>query len=187
MNVPFTILRASRLLPLAGILALSQPVLAQTDSTATQKADSTKQNEPQLPVFTITAGDLDNELGSQDISGVLQSSRDIFSSTAGFTFGQARFRIRGFDSENMLVSINGVLMNDLETGWATWSNWAGLNDITRWNQIRVGVAPSRYNFGGIGGYTEMNVRPSELRKGVRVSYASTNRAYRNRIDRKSVV
>jgi hypothetical protein len=181
MNRSRSFLHAARLLPLAGILLLTLPAYAQTDSTTTAKTDTTKQNEPQLPVFTITAGDLDNELGSQDISGVLQSSRDIFTATAGFTFGQARYRIRGFDSENMLVSINGVMMNDLETGWATWSNWAGLNDITRWNQIRAGVAASRYNFGGIGGYTEMNVQPSALRKGVRVSYASTNRAYRNRI------
>ncbi|MBK9418058.1 MAG: TonB-dependent receptor plug domain-containing protein [Flavobacteriales bacterium] len=154
---------------------------AQVDSTSIDRQDTLRRNEPQLPVFTITADDLDSELGSQDISGILQSSRDVFTNTAGFTFGQARFRIRGFDSENMLVSINGVLMNDLETGWASWSNWAGLNDITRWNQVRAGVNPSRYNFGGIGGYTEMNVQPSALRKGLRVSYASTNRAYRNRI------
>ena len=161
---------------------------AQTDSTAVptdtivNPLDTTAAGQqPRVPVFTITADDLDAELGNQDISGILQSARDIFTSTAGFNFGSARFRVRGFDSEQMPVSINGVLMNDLELGWASWSNWGGLNDVTRWMQVRTGLGPNRVNFGGLGGYTNIDVRPSELRKGLRVSYASTNRAYRNRV------
>ncbi|MDX9751646.1 MAG: TonB-dependent receptor [Flavobacteriales bacterium] len=156
---------------------------AQTDSTRVrQDPDTTAAAvQPRTPVFTITADDLDAELGNQDISGILQSSRDIFTSTAGFNFGSARFRVRGFDSEQMPVSINGVYMNDLELGWASWSNWGGLNDVTRWMQVRAGLGPSRVNFGGLGGYTNIDVRPTELRKGLRVSYASTNRAYRNRV------
>ena len=155
----------------------------QTDTllTATSTDTTLSGANPRTPVFTLTADDLDSELGSQDISGILQSSRDIFTSTAGFSFGQARFRIRGYDSENTLVSINGVMVNDLENGWASWSNWGGLNDVTRWMTVRAGTGPSRYNFGGVGGYSEINVRPSDLRKGLRVSYASANRAYRNRI------
>ena len=145
-----------------------------TDTSATK-------NAPQLPVFTLTTDDLDGELGNQDISGILQSSRDVFTSVAGFSFGQARFRIRGYDSENTLVTINGVLVNDLETGWATWSNWAGLNDVTRWMQVRTGIGSNRNLFGSIGGSSDMNIQASALRKGVRVSYASANRAYRNRI------
>ncbi|MEZ4806810.1 MAG: TonB-dependent receptor [Flavobacteriales bacterium] len=163
------------------LLFLGTLLHAQVDSTLNALPDTTQRNEPRIPVFTITADDLDSELGGQEISGILQSSRDVFTATAGFNFGSARFRIRGFDSENTLVSINGVLVNDLETGWATWSSWGGLNDVTRWMQVRTGVGPSRFNFGSIGGYTELNVRPSQLRKGLRVSYASTNRAYRNRV------
>jgi hypothetical protein len=165
------------------LLAIPMIGLSQTDTTVAPVTPDTtsKATEPQLPIFTITADDLDSELGAQDISGILQSSRDVFTSTAGFNFGTARFRIRGFDPENTIVSINGVMVNDLESGWTTWSNWAGLNDVTRWMQVRTGVGPSRYNFGGIGGYSEINVRPSELRKGIRLSYASSNRAYRNRI------
>jgi hypothetical protein len=163
-------------------LCLSLGAAAQLDTTvAPQAPDTTITPDNRIPIFTITAGDLDAELGSQDISGILQSSRDVFTATAGFNFGSARFRIRGLDPENTVVSINGVLVNDLESGWASWSNWAGLNDVTRWMQVRTGVGPSRHNFGGIGGHTDINVRPSDLRKGVRLSYASANRAYRNRI------
>lgn len=142
--------------------------------------DTSSANRPQLPVFTLTTDDLDGELGNQDISGILQSSRDPFTAVAGFNFGQARFRIRGYDGENTIVTINGLRVNDLETGWAVWSNWAGLNDVTRWMQVRTGIGPSRVVFGGLGGTTDMDIRPSALRKGVRASYASANRAYRNR-------
>ncbi|MCB9178363.1 MAG: Plug domain-containing protein [Flavobacteriales bacterium] len=139
--------------------------LAQSDTTlAPVIPDTSAANRPQLPVFTITADDLDAELGSQDISGILQSSRDVFTAVAGFNFGSARFRIRGYDSENTLVTINGVLVNDLETGWAQWSSWAGLNDVTRWMQVRTGLGATRYNFGGVGGSTDINVRSSSLRK-----------------------
>lgn len=161
---------------------LGYSTTAQVDTTvAVQPPDTTVKANPELPVFTITADDLDSELGAQDISGILQSSRDVFTSTAGFNFGSARFRIRGYDNRNMLVSINGILVNDMESGWASWTQWGGLNDVTRWMRVRTGVSPSRLNFGGLGGYTDIHMRAGEMRKGVRVSYASANRAYRNRM------
>lgn len=164
-------------------IGCSLPGSAQTDSLSIAPAPDTTAavNAPKLPIFTLTTDDLDGELGNQDISGILQSSRDVFTAVAGFNFGQARFRIRGYDSENTLVTINGVLVNDLDNGWASWSNWAGLNDVTRWMQVRTGITANRNLFGSLGGTSDMNIRASALRKGVRVSYASTNRAYRNRV------
>lgn len=165
-----------------GLATNIMEVHGQTDTTlAVQAPDTSANAQPQVPVFTITADDLDAELGGQDISGILQSSRDVFAATAGFNFGSARFRIRGYDGRNTLVSINGILVNDMESGWASWSQWAGLNDVTRWMQVRTGISPSRLNFGGLGGYTDLHVRASEMRQGVRVSYASANRAYNNRV------
>lgn len=164
---------AAVLLPLASS--------AQTDTILNPPVpDTTLANRPHLPVFTLTTDDLDGELGNQDISGILQSARDPFTAVAGFNFGQARFRIRGYDGENTIVTINGVRVNDLESGLAVWSNWAGLNDVTRWMQVRTGIGPSRFLFGSLGGTTDMNISASGIRKGVRVSYASANRAYRNR-------
>ncbi|MBK7102479.1 MAG: TonB-dependent receptor [Flavobacteriales bacterium] len=180
----------NRSILLIGLL-IAQSAFAQSDTTlapmdadttrASLLADSVQNLNPRTPVITITSDDLDSELGSQDVSGILQSSRDIFTSTAGFNFGSARFRIRGYDSENTLVTINGVLVNDLETGWASWSTWGGLNDVTRYTQVRTGIGATRYNFGSIGGSSDINIRPGALRKGLKVSYASANRAYNNRL------
>lgn len=158
-------------------------ISAQQDTTdVTLTADSVDYfNQPMTPDFTITSEDLESEMESQDISGILQSSRDIFTSTAGFNFGSARFRIRGYNSDYTMISINGVAVNDLETGRTTWWRWGGLNDVTRYMTVRTGIHPSPYNFGALGGYSEIDARASSLRKGTRISYAAANRAYRNRV------
>jgi hypothetical protein len=52
----------------------------------------------------------DDNSGSESTSGLLQSSRDAFQQAA-VNWGQARFRIRGLDSENAMTMINGVSMN----------------------------------------------------------------------------
>jgi hypothetical protein len=179
MAASFRLLRLSAFMALIG--AHLPAAFGQIDTAVSPPVpDTAAINRPQLPVFTLTTDDLDGELGNQDISGILQSSRDPFNAVAGFAFGQARFRIRGFDGENTIVTINGVRVNDLESGWAVWSNWAGLNDVTRWMQVRTGIGPSRLVFGSLGGTTDMNIGASGIRKGLRVSYASANRAYRNR-------
>jgi len=164
------------------MLFVTLPAVAQVDSTVATTPDTLDATtHGRMLLTTVTADDLESELGSQDIAGILQSSRDVFTSTASYNFGAARFRIRGLDPENTLFSINGVLVNDLETGWATWTNWAGLNDVTRWMTVRTGITASRLNFAGIGGFVELSMRASELRKGTRVSYASSNRIYSNRV------
>ncbi|MGY6562256.1 MAG: hypothetical protein ACXITV_09120 [Luteibaculaceae bacterium] len=134
-----------------------------------------------LPVYNAESGDVDSDLEQQDIGALLQSSRDIFTATAGFAFGPARFRIRGYNSENMPVFMNGIRVNDLEGGRAIWNMWGGLNDITRNLDVRTGVTANPYHFGGIGGFTNINTDASTFSKGTRASYAMSNRAYVHRL------
>lgn len=133
----------------------------------------------QIPVVTL--GDLESDQQVQNVSGLLQASRDIFLSTAGFVFGQTRFRVRGYDSENTAVMINGVPLNDPETGRAYWSAWGGLNDVTRFQETDFGIAASPYTFGGVSGATNIDARASLMRPGSRLTYSLTNRAYRHRL------
>ncbi|MCB0795029.1 MAG: hypothetical protein KDB88_09855, partial [Flavobacteriales bacterium] len=84
-----------RIMAIGLLLAMSLTVSGQEDTTGlVPPADTTAAENPTTPIYTITADDLDSELGSQDISGILQSSRDLFTSTAAFNWGSARFRIR---------------------------------------------------------------------------------------------
>ncbi len=135
-----------------------------------------------LSTITITDDELNDDASAADnISGLLQSTRDVYLRTAAFEFGGSFFRIRGLDSENGIVMINGIEMNKLFNGRPQWSNWGGLNDVMRNQEFTNGLTPSNYTFGGLLGSTNINTRASEQRAGVRVSYASSNRSYVHRV------
>ncbi len=164
-----------RFLSIFIILLMIQQVWAQTDTTTV----SNEQTE--IPTFTLSETGLNDESQSQDVSGLLQASRDIFVSTAGYVFGPARFRVRGYDSQNISVLMDGVSLNDPTSGRAYWSSWGGLNDITRYNVVQNGIVSSEFGFGGVGGITEITARPSTFRKQLKFSYSLSNRSYRNRL------
>lgn len=142
------------------------------------KLDTTLSQEP---IFTISLDDLEDSFEEQDFSGLLQSSKDVFSSIAAYNFSSSRFRPRGYGSQNQSVLINGVSLNNAETGRAIWAHWGGLNDITRYQQSSTGVSSNPFGFGGISGYTNIDARASELRAGTRFSSALANRSYRSRL------
>lgn len=151
--------------------------------SATAQTDSTTLNttENQVPVLSLSSSDFEGDDISHDISGLLQGSRDVFQSVAGYNLGSARFQIRGYESESNLVMINGVPVNDPETGRVFWSVWGGLNDATRNTVNTVGLAPVRENFGMIGGSTNIQLRASEYRPGTRLTYSAGNRSYNQRL------
>ncbi len=135
--------------------------------------------ESDISEITLSDDELsDDEGGADNTSGLLQSSRDVFVRAAAFNFSW--FRSRGYDSENATVLINGIKMNKVATGRPQWSNWGGLNDITRNQEFSYGLAPSDITFGGVLGATAINTRASTQRKGNRISASSSNRSYQGR-------
>ncbi|MGM5470606.1 carboxypeptidase regulatory-like domain-containing protein [Flavobacteriaceae bacterium LMO-SS05] len=134
--------------------------------------------------FTIALSDdeLNDDTGGADnISGLLSSSQDVFQRTVAFEFSSSFFNVRGLDSDNGTVLINGIEMNKLYNGRPQWSNWGGLNDVVRNQELASGLAPSHYNFGGILGTTNINTRASAYKKGGQLTYSSSDRSYTNRL------
>lgn len=80
-----------------------------------------------LPTISISDGGGDDGMESQSIQGLLNSSTDVFVSTAAYTFGPLMFRIRGYEQNYSLVTLNGFVLNDVESGVPYYSNWGGLN------------------------------------------------------------
>ena len=131
--------------------------------------------------ITLTEDDLNNDRGeSENTTGILQASRDIFQNKAAFDWGQAFFRIRGYGSENAVVLLNGISMNKLFNGRPDWNNWGGLNDATRNQQLTPGLSASTHNFGGILGSSNISTRASKYRSGLRVTSSYSNRTYAGR-------
>jgi hypothetical protein len=135
-------------------------------------------------LFTITLSDdelNDDTSGADNISGLLSASQDIFQRAAAFEFSPSFFRLRGLNTDNGTVLMNGIEMNKIFDGRPQWSNWGGMNDVLRSQELSNGLAPSPYNFGGLLGSTNINLRASNYRSGGRITYSSSNRSYTNRL------
>jgi hypothetical protein len=133
-----------------------------------------------LPTISISDGAGEDGMESQSIQGLLNSSSDAFVSTAAYTFGPLMFRIRGYEQNYSLVTLNGFVLNDVESGAPYYSNWGGLNDVMRNTMITSGPDPIGYLFEPVGGIARIITRASEYRAGVKVVYSASNRTYRNR-------
>lgn len=168
----------------AGYILKRYPIVINEGQTVNITDMTLEIDQADADLFTInlTDDELNTDSGGLDnVSGLLQASQDVFQRTAAFEWSSSFFRIRGLDSENGSVLINGIEMNKLFDGRPQWSDWGGLNDVLRNQELTTGLQPSNYNFGGILGTTNMQVRASSYREGGRVTYSSSNRSYRNRI------
>lgn len=133
-----------------------------------------------LGALGVSEGFSDAGFETQSIQGVLSSSADIFLSTAAYTFGPVMFRVRGYDANYQNVSMNGFVVNDVESGSPYYSNWGGLNDVMRNAMVSSGPEPIGFLFEPVGGATRINTRASLYRSGLKAVYSLSNRTYRNR-------
>lgn len=123
----------------------------------------------------------DDENSGQSTVGLLQSSQDVFNRIAGYDLGFYWFRPRGNDGRQSDIMFNGVSMAKSDNGSVDFSNWGGLNEITRYPEIAPNHTPSEYAFGGINSVIYKNTKASEYRKGSQLTYSLTNRNYSHRL------
>lgn len=136
--------------------------------------------ESGLSDISLSVLDGDDDNFSQSASGLLSSSGDVFSSTAAYIFGPAFFRVRGLDGENQSIFMNGIPVNDIENGRASWSEWGGLNDVMRNRESVRSSNPAAFGFSTPGGASNMITRASLQRIQTKFSYSLTNRTYQHR-------
>ena len=138
--------------------------------------------EEELP--TIDLQDLQsigNDFDRAQIGSVLHAQRDPFLNAAAFQFSSSFFRLRGLDSRHNTVTFNGIPMNAFDNGRPLWSQWGGLNDFTnRTQQFQFGIRATEDHFGGLLGLTRIELRPSALFKGSKISQAFSNATYQYR-------
>ena len=124
----------------------------------------------------------ENEKGeSNSITGLLTSSKDVFLKTVAFEFSPTFFKPRNLGSAYSEVSLNGVKMNKLFNGRPQWSNWGGLNDVLRNQIFTQNINTSNTTFGSLVGSTDILTEASNYKKGVKISYAASNRSYKGRV------
>ena len=99
----------------------------------------------------VSVKQLEEELASQDLPLVLNSTPGVYATSQGGGDGDARITIRGFNQRNVAVMIDGVPVNDMENGWVYWSNWFGLDAITKTIQVQRGLGASKLAIPSVGG------------------------------------
>ncbi len=130
-----------------------------------------------VAVSTIKAAVIENKLGSQEFPEILKSTPGVYVTRGGGGFGDAELRLRGFNSENVAVAINGIPVNDMENGRVFWSNWAGLSDVTRTIQVQRGLGASKLAVPSIGGTMNIVTKSTDVEKGGSVIMTTGNNGY----------
>ena len=154
-------------------LCIAPMAFAQTDNTKQQEEQNTIADEQ---TFTFTEAQLgeDDDM-SQNVS-IISSNQNIYASKVGFLFSPVRFRYRAFNQKYNEIYINGVQMNDMESGQFRFSLIGGLNRVT--NNSKEASLPfeaTNYAMSAMAGSNNYDFRPSRMRTGQHASVAAANR------------
>ncbi|TXD52442.1 MULTISPECIES: TonB-dependent receptor [unclassified Polaribacter] len=130
-----------------------------------------------VAVSTIRAEEIEFKLGTQEFPEILKSTPGVYATKQGGGYGDGRINLRGFNSENVAVMINGVPVNDMENGRVYWSNWAGLGDVTSAMQVQRGLGASKVAVPSIGGTINILTKTSDVEEGGNFGYSVANDGY----------
>ena len=127
-------------------------------------ADVAKVQETPVALSNVSARQILEELGANDLPSLLNTTPGAYSSQQGGGFGDSRVNIRGFDQRNVAVLVDGVPVNDMENGQVYWSNWAGLSEVTKKMQVQRGLGASRLALPSVGGVMNIITTPVEQKR-----------------------
>ncbi|MDR1594143.1 MAG: TonB-dependent receptor, partial [Prevotellaceae bacterium] len=136
-----------------------------------------KDRETPVALSTIKPEIIAEKLGSKEFPEILRSTPSVYVTKSGGGYGDSRINLRGFDSNNIGILVNGVPVNDMENGKVYWSNWAGLADVTRVMQVQRGMGASKLAISSVGGTINIITKNTDAEKGGSVYSGFGNDGY----------
>jgi len=133
--------------------------------------------ETPVAVSTLTASDIQERIGNLELPEMLNATPGVYATRAGGAFGDSRINVRGFDSQNTAVLINGIPVNDMENGRVYWSNWSGLTDVVSAMQVQRGLGASKLAISSVGGTINVLTKSTELTRGGKIAATFGNDGY----------
>jgi len=113
--------------------------------------DVAKTRETPVAFSNVRPIQIQEELANRDIPMILNKTPGVYATQYGGGDGDARINVRGFSQRNLAVMIDGIPVNDMENGWVYWSNWFGLDAVTRNIQVQRGLGASKLALPSVGG------------------------------------
>ena len=159
-----------------GTIVLNPSAESLSEIVITQVSFAIDRKTP-VAVSTISATLIENKLGTQEFPEILKSTPGIYATKQGGGYGDSRVNLRGFESANIAVMINGVPVNDMEWGGVYWSNWAGLSDVTRSMQVQRGLGASKIAAPSLGGSINIVTKSTDAKEGGAISQGLANDGY----------
>ena len=98
-------------------------------------ADVAIERETPVAFSNIKPVQIQEELGSQPMPMILNSTPGVYATQAGSDDNGPSISIRGFKQRNVSVLIDGIPVNDMESGAVFWNNWFGLDMVTQTMQV----------------------------------------------------
>ncbi len=140
----------------------------------TSLSDFRKEKNAAIVLSTIKSKELKNSAANADIPEILMQTPSVYATKQGGGYGDSRINLRGFEQRNIAVTVNGMPVNDMETGWVYWSNWMDLKNIASSIQIQRGLSASRLVLPSVGGSINIYTRAGNKisRKQVSFNYGS---------------
>jgi len=136
-----------------------------------------KDRETPVAISTIKPDVIQEKLGTQEYPEILKSTPSVYATKQGGGYGDSRIYLRGFDSNNIGVLINGVPVNGQENGKVYWSNWAGLSDVTQTLQVQRGLGASKLAISSVGGTINIITKTTDVESGGSIYYGIGNDGY----------
>ncbi|MBO5054698.1 MAG: TonB-dependent receptor plug domain-containing protein [Muribaculaceae bacterium] len=179
MTISFVGYKAKEVNPQAqcGTIKLYPSTEMLNDVVVTQSLAKTRKTP--VALSQINAGDIELKLGTQELPEVLKTTPGVWATKDGGGFGDAKINMRGFQSANVAVLINGIPINDMEWGGVYWSNWAGLSDVASNIQTQRGLGAAVLSAPSIGGTINITTRSLDAEKGGSIWYGFGNDGMNN--------
>lgn len=130
--------------------------------------DMARTRETPVAFSTIQPKTLQEELASQDIPMLLNSTPGVYATAQGGGDGDARINIRGFNQRNVAVMLDGIPVNDMENGWVYWSNWFGLDVVMRSTQVQRGLGASKLAIPSVGGTINLQTKGIGAKRNLKI-------------------
>jgi hypothetical protein len=131
-------------------------------------ADMARTRETPVAFSTISPKQIQEELASQDIPMILNTTPGVYATQTGGGDGDARINIRGFNQQNIAVMIDGIPVNDMLNRQVYWSNWFGLDNTTASIQVQRGLGASKLALPAIGGTINIITTPIDTKPSAQV-------------------
>ncbi|MCQ2243371.1 MAG: TonB-dependent receptor [Bacteroidaceae bacterium] len=164
---------------LASFLLLSSAAMAQVDQTVTKtNTDEEEQKTEQTEgSFTFTESQMgEDDDASQNVT-IMSSNNNMYANQVGFLFSPMRFRYRAMNQKYNEVYMNGVMLNDMESGQFRFTNVGGLNQQTKNAEFALPFEANNFSMSGMAGNNNYNFRAISQAAGSRVTLTGANRNY----------